>query len=137
MSINRNLSIFSQNLTSSNTAISNAVAAGTTVINYDPRNGTTGNLQPVLTKGDLVTLDGGITVYAVDSSNANTITIQTATTVAYSAGSVITRYWKYYNQFEPTRTVEINNPGSKAQMPKRVAYMIWQLSPDMPWIDYA
>ena len=43
---------------------------------------------------------------------------------------------KYYNQFAPTRTVEINNPGSKAQMPKRVAYMIWQLSPDMPWIDY-
>lgn len=43
---------------------------------------------------------------------------------------------KYYNQFAPTRVVEINNPGSKARVPKRVAYIIWQLSPDMPWIDY-
>lgn len=43
---------------------------------------------------------------------------------------------KYYNQFAPTRTVEINNPGSKARVLKRVAYIIWQLSPDMPWIDY-
>jgi len=43
---------------------------------------------------------------------------------------------KYYNQFSPTRVVEINNPGSKARIPKRVAYIIWQLSPDMPQIDY-
>ena len=43
---------------------------------------------------------------------------------------------KYYNQFSPTRVVEINNPGSKARVIKRVAYIIWQLSPDMPWIDY-
>ena len=43
---------------------------------------------------------------------------------------------KYYNQFNPTRVVEINNPGSKAKTLKRVAYIIWQLSPDMPWIDY-
>ena len=43
---------------------------------------------------------------------------------------------QYYNQFNPTRVVEINNPGSKARVPKRVAYIIWQLSPDMPWIDY-
>jgi hypothetical protein len=43
---------------------------------------------------------------------------------------------KYYNQFAPTRVVEINNPGSKARVLKRVAYIIWQLSPDMPWIDY-
>jgi len=43
---------------------------------------------------------------------------------------------KYYNQFAPTRVVEINNPGSEARVPKRVAYIIWQLSPDMPWIDY-
>lgn len=42
----------------------------------------------------------------------------------------------YYNQFNPTRVVEINNPGSKARVLKRVAYIIWQLSPDMPWIDY-
>jgi hypothetical protein len=43
---------------------------------------------------------------------------------------------KYYNQFAPTRVVEINNPGSKARVLKRVAYIIWQLSPNMPWIDY-
>ena len=44
---------------------------------------------------------------------------------------------KYYNQFKPTRVVEINNPGSKARVLKRVAYIIWQLSPDMQWVDYA
>lgn len=43
---------------------------------------------------------------------------------------------EYYKQFSPTRVVEINNPGSKAQTPKRVLYIIWQLSPDMPHIDY-
>jgi hypothetical protein len=43
---------------------------------------------------------------------------------------------QYYNQFAPSRVVEINNPGSKAHTPKKVAYIIWQLSPDMPWIDY-
>lgn len=43
---------------------------------------------------------------------------------------------QYYNQFNPTRVVEINNPGSKARVLKRVAYIIWQLSPDMPWINY-
>lgn len=43
---------------------------------------------------------------------------------------------QYYNQFAPTRVVEINNPGSKARVSKRVAYIIWQLSPDMPWINY-
>jgi hypothetical protein len=42
----------------------------------------------------------------------------------------------YYNQFKPTRVEEIDNPGSKAQSVKKVAYIIWQLSPDMPWYDY-
>lgn len=42
----------------------------------------------------------------------------------------------YYNQFNPTRTEIIDNPGSKAQTKKKVAYMIWQLSSDMPWFDY-
>ena len=42
----------------------------------------------------------------------------------------------YYNQFKPTRVNIIDNPGSKAQIPKKVAYMIWQLSPDMPNLDY-
>ena len=42
----------------------------------------------------------------------------------------------YYNQFNPTRVIEIDSPGSKAIIPKRVAYVIWQLSPNMPWYDY-
>lgn len=42
----------------------------------------------------------------------------------------------YYKQFKPTRIIEINNPGSLAKQPKRVAYIIWQLSPDMPWLEY-
>lgn len=44
---------------------------------------------------------------------------------------------EYYRQFGPTRVVEIASPGSKAKIPKRVAYIIWQLSPDMPWFDYS
>lgn len=43
----------------------------------------------------------------------------------------------YYNQFKPTRTEIIENPGSKAQTKKKVAYMIWQLSPDMPHFNYS
>lgn len=43
----------------------------------------------------------------------------------------------YYNQFNPTRTEIIDNPGTKAIKPKKVAYMIWQLSPDMPNFDYS
>jgi hypothetical protein len=42
----------------------------------------------------------------------------------------------YYKQFHPTRTEIIDSPGSKAKNLKKVAYMIWQLSPDMPWYDY-
>jgi hypothetical protein len=42
----------------------------------------------------------------------------------------------YYNQFNPTRIVEINNPGSKSKKQKKVAYMIWQLSPNMPYLEY-
>jgi hypothetical protein len=43
---------------------------------------------------------------------------------------------QYYNQFAPTRVEIINNPGSKAQIPKKVAYIIWQLSPDMPKLNF-
>ena len=43
----------------------------------------------------------------------------------------------YYNQFQPSRTDIIDNPGSKAQIPKKVAYMIWQLSPDMPELNFS
>jgi hypothetical protein len=42
----------------------------------------------------------------------------------------------YYNQFNPTRTVEIDVPESKAAVPDRCAYMIWQLSPNMPYLEY-
>jgi ribosomal protein S18 acetylase RimI-like enzyme len=43
---------------------------------------------------------------------------------------------KYYQQFSPTRIIEVNNPGSKAKQVKKVAYIIWQLSPNMPWLNY-
>ena len=43
----------------------------------------------------------------------------------------------YYKTFNPTRIEIINNPGSKRKIPKRVAYMIWQLSPNMPQLNYS
>ena len=43
----------------------------------------------------------------------------------------------YYNTFNPTRTEIVDNPGTKALVPKKVAYMIWQLSPNMPDLDYS
>lgn len=42
----------------------------------------------------------------------------------------------YYKQFNPTRTIEVNVPESKAAVPNRCAYMIWQLSPNMPYLEY-
>lgn len=42
----------------------------------------------------------------------------------------------YYKQFNPTRTIEVDVPESKAAVPDRCAYMIWQLSPDMPYLEY-
>ena len=42
----------------------------------------------------------------------------------------------YYNQFNPTRTIEIDTPESKALVPEKCAYMIWQLSPNMPFLNY-
>ena len=42
----------------------------------------------------------------------------------------------YYNQFKPTRTIEVDVPESKAAVPGRCAYMIWQLSPNMPYLEY-
>ena len=42
----------------------------------------------------------------------------------------------YYKQFNPTRIIEVDTPGSKAQTPERCAYMIWQVSPDMPYLNY-
>ena len=43
---------------------------------------------------------------------------------------------KYYNQYNPTRTIIVDNPGSKAINVKKVAYMIWQLSPNMPQLNF-
>jgi len=42
----------------------------------------------------------------------------------------------YYNKFKPTRTIETDSPGSKRKIPNRVAYMIWQVSPNMPILHY-
>jgi hypothetical protein len=42
----------------------------------------------------------------------------------------------YYNKFKPTRTIEVDSPGSKRIIPRKVAYMIWQVSPDMPNLNY-
>jgi hypothetical protein len=42
----------------------------------------------------------------------------------------------YYKKFNPTRIIEIDVPESKAAVPGRCAYMIWQLSPDMPYLEY-
>ena len=42
----------------------------------------------------------------------------------------------YYKKFNPTRIIEVNTPESKAKIPKRCAYMIWQISPDMPYLNY-
>lgn len=38
----------------------------------------------------------------------------------------------YYNKFNPTFVYEIDSPGSKAKKPKKVAYIIWKLSSNMP-----
>ena len=43
----------------------------------------------------------------------------------------------YYKTFNPTRTEIVDNPGTKSLVPKKVAYMIWQLSPNMPDLDYS
>ena len=43
----------------------------------------------------------------------------------------------YYKTFNPTRTEIVNSPGSKRKIPRRVAYMIWQLSPNMPELNYS
>ena len=42
----------------------------------------------------------------------------------------------YYNKFKPTKTIEVDSPGSKRIIPRKVAYMIWQVSPDMPDLQY-
>ncbi len=42
----------------------------------------------------------------------------------------------YYKKFNPTRCIETDVPETKALIPKRCAYMIWQLSPDMHYLDY-
>ena len=42
----------------------------------------------------------------------------------------------YYNKFKPTRTEIVNSPGTTKKIPNKVAYMIWQLSPNMPNFTY-
>ena len=98
---------YAQNLTSAYAAVGNAVSSGATVINYDPVSGPTSNLQPYLTKGDLISLDGGANLFVVDSANSNAVILQSATTTAFSAGQSITRYWKYFNQFESSPSTSV------------------------------
>jgi hypothetical protein len=43
----------------------------------------------------------------------------------------------YYKQFNPTRVIEVDPPGSKAKNLEKCAYMIWQVSPNMPYLNYA
>jgi hypothetical protein len=43
----------------------------------------------------------------------------------------------YYKKFNPTRIIEVDVPETKAKIPGRCAYMIWQLSPNMPYLNYA
>ena len=42
----------------------------------------------------------------------------------------------YYKKFNPTRVVEVNVPDSKAKIPERCAYIIWKVSPNMPFLNY-
>jgi len=42
----------------------------------------------------------------------------------------------YYKKFNPTRIIEIDTPESKAKIPEKCAYIIWQLSPNMPYLNY-
>ena len=42
----------------------------------------------------------------------------------------------YYKKFNPTRIIEVDTPESKALVPERCAYMIWQVSPNMPYLNY-
>ncbi len=89
---------YSQNLTSAISVLTNSVSSGATTIAVNPVSG--GNVVLYLSKGDLITLDGGVTYLTVDTAASNTsITLQSATTKSYSANSPIVRYWKYYNQF--------------------------------------
>ena len=43
----------------------------------------------------------------------------------------------YYKTFNPTRIEVVDSPGTKRKIPKKVAYMIWQLSPNMPYLSYS
>ena len=43
----------------------------------------------------------------------------------------------YYKKFNPTRIIEVDVPESKAKIPEKCAYMIWQLSPNMPYLEYS
>ena len=44
---------------------------------------------------------------------------------------IINHQLESFNQF-----IEVDIPESKAAVPGRCAYMIWQLSPNMPYLEY-
>lgn len=85
--------VFSSNVTAQNGATANAAAVGATTIN------TTGNSAVYVVQGDYVKV--GTNPYVqVSSVNATAIIVNTALTVAVTAGTSILRKWEYADQFD-------------------------------------
>ena len=90
-------------LATGNYTVSNAVTLGATTINYGSANAGNFAIQNVASyfrRGDLISLDGGGTTFVVDTANGTAITLQGAVTKSFNAGSPMTRYWRYYDQFQ-------------------------------------
>ena len=43
---------------------------------------------------------------------------------------------KYYSKFKPDIITEIDSPGSKRKIPRRVAYIVWKLNNKMPDLSF-
>ena len=85
--------VFSSNVTAQNGATANAAAIGDKTIN------TTGNSAVYVVQGDYVKV--GTNPYVqVSSVNATAIIVNTALTVAITAGTSILRKWEYADQFD-------------------------------------
>jgi phage tail sheath protein FI len=85
--------VFSSNVTAQNGATANAAAIGDKTIN------TTGNSAVYVVQGDYVKV--GTNPYVqVSSVNATAIIVNTALTVAVTAGTSILRKWEYADQFD-------------------------------------
>lgn len=85
--------VFSSNVTAQNGATANAAAIGDKTIN------TTGNSAVYVVQGDYVKV--GTNPYVqVSSVNATAIIVNTALTVAVTAGTSILRKWEFADQFD-------------------------------------